>query len=185
MANFAALLDACVLVPAALRDTLLRFAESPSFYQPCWSGQIIAETRKALLKKIGLTEPQADRLIDQLREHFPEAWIAEYEPFIDSMTNHPGDRHVLAAATKAGAQTIVTFNVKHFPAKVLEPLGIEAQTPDEFLVHQFHLRPRLAAVRVSEQAAGIGRSAAETLDTLAQMVPEFAKLIATQLEKDS
>lgn len=185
MASFVALLDACVLVPAALRDTLLRFAESPPFYQPCWSEQIIVETRRALVQKIGLDGEKADRLIGQLQEHFAEAWVEDFERFTDSMTNHLGDRHVLAAAMKAGAQTIVTFNVKHFPSDSTEPLGIDVQTPNEFLVHQFHLNPRLAALRISEQAAGIGRSADQVLTTLTKVAPDFARLVAGQLERDS
>lgn len=37
------ILDACVLVRAPLRDTLLRGAEPPSLYQPLWSEEIIIE----------------------------------------------------------------------------------------------------------------------------------------------
>ncbi|WP_049802596.1 hypothetical protein [Gloeothece verrucosa] len=36
------------------------------------------------------------------------------------------DRHVLAAAIQCSAQMIVTFNLKDFPASVLEAYGIEA-----------------------------------------------------------
>jgi len=36
------------------------------------------------------------------------------------------DRQVLASAIRAPAQTIVTFNLKDFPAAALDPLGIEA-----------------------------------------------------------
>ena len=35
------------------------------------------------------------------------------------MTNHPKDRHVLAAALRTGAQTIVTFDLKDFPEAAL------------------------------------------------------------------
>lgn len=44
------------------------------------------------------------------------------------------DRHVVAAAIRAGAQVIVTANVKDFPAAALEPFNIEAQHPDVFIV---------------------------------------------------
>jgi hypothetical protein len=43
------------------------------------------------------------------------------------------DRHVLAAAIHARAETIVTFNRKDFPAAALAPYDIEAQHPDEFV----------------------------------------------------
>ena len=37
--------DACVLVPAALRDTLLRLAEPPGLYRPVWSEEIMIEMK--------------------------------------------------------------------------------------------------------------------------------------------
>jgi len=42
------------------------------------------------------------------------------------------DRHVLAAA-------IVTWNERDFPREVLDPFGIEVQTPDEFVLNQLML----------------------------------------------
>ncbi len=44
---YSALLDACVLVPNALCDTLLRLAER-GFYGPLWSARILDETSWAL-----------------------------------------------------------------------------------------------------------------------------------------
>ena len=49
------------------------------------------------------------------------------------MTSDEKDRHVLAAAVRASAQVIVTANVRDFPDGALAPLGIVAQTPDDFL----------------------------------------------------
>ncbi|MEH2395247.1 MAG: hypothetical protein V7K21_27550 [Nostoc sp.] len=57
------------------------------------------------------------------------------------MTNHPGDRHVLAAAVTAKADIIVTSNLKHFQAKDLAGWEIEAQHPDTFLTHLYDLDP--------------------------------------------
>lgn len=55
---FNALLDASVLVPAALRDTLLRAAAS-YLYRLLWSSEILAEVERALLQDIGLRPEQA------------------------------------------------------------------------------------------------------------------------------
>jgi hypothetical protein len=49
------------------------------------------------------------------------------------------DRHVLAAAIRCNASVIVTFNQKDFPCTALEPFGIEAQHPDEFVGNLFDL----------------------------------------------
>lgn len=40
---------------------------------------------------------------------------------------------MLAAAIRAGAQLIVTDNIKHFPEEALQPFGVTAQGPDGFL----------------------------------------------------
>lgn len=49
MARFVALLDACVMVPIALTDTLLRLAEA-ELYRPLWSQKILDEARAAILE---------------------------------------------------------------------------------------------------------------------------------------
>ncbi len=54
----------------------------------------------------------------------------------------PDDRHVLAAAIKAQAQIIVTYNLKDFPFKILETFEIEAQHPDDFFLNQSSLQAR-------------------------------------------
>ncbi len=42
MARYAVVLNACVLVPVALADTLLRTTER-DLYRPLWSARIVAE----------------------------------------------------------------------------------------------------------------------------------------------
>jgi len=51
------------------------------------------------------------------------------------------DRHVLAAAIEGEAQVIVTMNLKDFPDEVLQRYEIEAQHPDEFILHLIDLAP--------------------------------------------
>lgn len=64
----------------------------------------------------------------------PHADVRGYEARIADVTlPDPDDRHVLAAAMHAGASVVVTLNTRDFPAGVLGPLGIEAQSPDELL----------------------------------------------------
>lgn len=70
----------------------------------------------------------------------PDSQIRGHERFVDVVElPEPDDRHVVAAAIAGHADAIVTFNLKGFPAKVLEPLGIEVQHPDDFVVNQLHL----------------------------------------------
>ena len=49
--DYLVVLDACVLVSAGLRDTLLRLAESPRLYVPKWSEDIIEEMARTLRER--------------------------------------------------------------------------------------------------------------------------------------
>ena len=42
-ADYRVVLDACVLIPMPLADTLLRMAEAPRLYLPQWSQRIMDE----------------------------------------------------------------------------------------------------------------------------------------------
>ena len=60
----------------------------------------------------------------------------------------PKDRHVLAAAIRAGAQLIVTKNLQHFPVSELQKFGIEPQHPDEFVGCLLDLSPGVVCASV-------------------------------------
>jgi predicted nucleic acid-binding protein len=128
-------LDTCVLEPMPLCDTLLRLAEEPAFYTPKWSGDILRELRSTL-QRMGYTPAQSSRRITAMTAAFEDAEVEEHKGLIDRMTNHPKDRHVLAAAVRCEAQVIVTFNVKDFGPQSLRRHGLAVLTPDEFLVDQ-------------------------------------------------
>lgn len=114
MSSFIVVLDAGVLIPAPLRDTLLRAVEA-GLYRAQWSEDILEEVRRNLISELGRSEEQAQRLVDTIHTAFPEAMVTGYASLTAAMTNHPKDRHVLAAAVVAGAQVIVTSNLKDFP----------------------------------------------------------------------
>lgn len=119
--SFSAVLDANVLYPFSLRDTLLRLAEL-ELYTPLWSGRILEEMREALLEH-GVSAERAERLVCTMREAFEEAEVdeAEIARLEPAMTNDPGDRHVLAAAVAADSELVVTSNLAHFPMKRANP----------------------------------------------------------------
>ena len=175
--TFAAVLDACVLVPMPIADTLLRLAESePPFFAPRWSTQILQET-EATLVKFGYSPEKAKRRIDAMEAMFPEALVTGHEGLIEAMKNDPKDRHVLAAAVRTRADCIVSDNVKHFPESVLKPLELECLTAEQFLVEQYNLEPDAFISVLNEQAKAIDRSLGGLISVLAKHVPKLAELI--------
>ena len=142
MANFIVIYDACVLYPAPLRDLLMRLALTDLF-QAKWTRHIHYEWMINLLKKRqDLTREQVERIREKMDSHIRDCLVFGYEDLIDGLElPDPKDRHVLAAAIKAHAQTIVTFNLSDFPAKYILKYDIEVQHPDEFLRHLIDLAP--------------------------------------------
>jgi predicted nucleic acid-binding protein len=175
MVVVSAVLDACVLFPAALRDTLLRAADA-GLYQPRWSAEILEEVRRNLVEK-GKQPDLIQRLINTLREAFPEAEVSGYQHLTATMPNDPKDRHVLAAAVVSGAAIIVTDNLRDFPAAVLTPLHVVAQAPDAFLLNLFTTYPDVLMQIIVEQAQALHnppQTAQDVLDKLALHAPIFA-----------
>lgn len=169
-ADLPVVLDACILVQAPLRDTLLRLAEHPRLYLPRWSDQIIAETVRTLENRIGLSAQKTAYLAGQLREHFGDAWVTGYEPLIDQMANHPKDRHVLAAAVRCGAKVIVTYNQRDFPPSATSPWGVEVQGPSRFPRYQYDLNPQVIIDKLRAQSRNVGRTLPEQLALLRSAV---------------
>jgi len=135
--GFTALLDACVLYPAPVRDLLIETANT-HVYRARWSDHIHEEWIANVLKNNPKATPEAlARTRALMNEAVPDALVRGYEPLIESIVlPDPKDRHVLAAAIVGRADVLVTANLKHFPPEALAPYGMEAQHPDEFLMHQ-------------------------------------------------
>jgi hypothetical protein len=97
-------------------------------------------------------------LIEQVNLSFPEARVHDYEKLMLRMTNHPKDRHVMAAAVQCGAHVIVTSNLKDFPPESLLNWAIEACHPDAFLLSLYNHSSSEVESRLPDQAAIIGRT---------------------------
>ena len=113
MPRYTAVLDACVLVPIVLADTLLRVAEKGQ-YRPLWSDRILTEAQTATEE----IHPGIDagKRFTQMREAFDDALVTGWEELKNSLSlPDQDDRHVVAAAIRGGAQGIITANVKDSP----------------------------------------------------------------------
>lgn len=173
---FPAILDACVLVPYDIADLLLRLAHEKT-YRPLWSSDILKETERTLVTKLGMPPEKVHRRLQRMRQHFLDAEVEGYEDLIEAMTCDEKDRHVLATAVRANASVIVTANVKDFPASSVEPYDINVLSPDEFLLDQLDLYPS-RTIKVLERLTAGRRNPPETpaifLDKLQPYVPGFA-----------
>lgn len=140
--HFTVIYDACVLYPQVLRDVLLQLSMTEMF-RARWTDRIQQEWADAIKRSRPQLDPdRIDRTCDIIRTAFPECYITGHEELIDSLhLPDPNDRHVFAAAIHAGAQVIVTTNLRHFPAEDLQPHAITAQHPDEFILHLLDLDP--------------------------------------------
>jgi predicted nucleic acid-binding protein len=183
-ADYGAVLDACVLIPMPLADTLLRMAEAPRLYLPRWSQAIMDEVTRNLIAKWDMAHEQARHREEELRRHFPEAWVEGYEPLIEAMTNDPGDRHVLAAAVRSHSDLIVTYNRRHFPASSVLPLEIDIQAPSAFLRGLYDLDAGLFVSKIHEQAGAIGVSLPRLLNSLSKNVPGFVEYFCEEQSID-
>jgi predicted nucleic acid-binding protein len=178
-----AVLDANVLFPIALCDTLMRAARA-GLYHPYWNETILDEMERNLVKQARASQEKARRRRITMQEAFPKATVQGYEVRIAAMTNDAKDRHVLATAVHIRAQIIVTNNIRHFPSAALAPYGIEAQPADTFLNSLFIADPDAIERIITEQAGRLTnppQSVSQVLDNLALEAPAFADAVRDRL----
>jgi len=177
--EYSAVLDACVLVPWALCDVLLRLAEEPAMYRPLWSEQILGEMARAMENRLHRTAKEIEYRKQAMKRAFPEAMVDFPPELIKAVDCIPdkNDRHVLAAALMARANTIVTQNVKHFPPSCLEKYNVLCETADDFLIQQYHLFPQIVLDKLDDAGAGIGKDRAYVVSTLKKFAPAFCSLV--------
>ena len=144
--------DASVLFPAQVRDTLMWMAFT-GLVQAKWTDEIHNEWMRNLLKrKPHLKRKDIEWTRDQMNKAVPDCLVEGYEGLIPSLTlPDPDDRHVLAAAIRSGAQTIVTENLKHFPTKELAKYGITAERADTFVLGLIDINPGAVATVLRKQ----------------------------------
>ena len=148
--TYTAVLDACVLYPASLRDLLLSLAVN-GIYHARWTHDIQEEwIRNVVEKRPELDATKLRRTQTVMNAAIDDCLIEGYHSLIDSLElPDKNDRHVLAAAIIGHADAIVTFNLKDFPERVVSQFGIEVLHPDDFVMLQYDLKQLdvLAAVK--------------------------------------
>lgn len=185
--RYIAVLDACVLYPAPLRDLLLSLAAAGVF-RARWTHLIQDEwMRNLLANRPDLQRDALRRTVATMNDAIDDCLIEKFEFMVDSLTlPDPDDRHVLAAAIVGRADAIVTFNLKDFPGKNTAAHGIEILHPDDFLVAQYDLTPIsvLKSIKANRQRLrNPPKNAAEMIATYeAQGLPQICKILREAVE---
>jgi predicted nucleic acid-binding protein len=183
--SYPVLLDSCVLFGSRLTDVLL-YAANNRLFEPLWSDRILAAVVREVPKsRRNVTPEQIRRRVARMRAVFPDALVTGHEHLEPDMRNHPGDRHVLAAAVHGGADVVVTNNLIHFPLEEMDRHGIGRMTADEFLLDLLEQNPRVMLESVVEAIVNRRRppeSAGDFLDGLVKSdVETFAETVRGML----
>lgn len=184
-ARYGAVLDANVLVPVALCDTLLRLA-ADHFYRPFWSERILDETERVMVDKLSISRRKARRRIGQMRQAFPDAVVRNVDSYQFGLPD-PDDEHVLAAAVKSEAQAIVTFNADDFPKAICTSEDIDVISPDDFLIYQWDFDPERVRSIIYAQVGALRapvQGLAQVLLGLARHTPSFARQLTRSIMND-
>src|SRR5215471_4888245 len=122
---FVVIYDACVLYPAPLRDLLVRLANT-GIVRARWSDPILDECFRSILRNRPDLKPEAlKRTRELMTQAVADCMVSGFEDLIEGLNlPDPNDRHVLAAAIRAGAQAIITLNLSDFPEGTLAPFNV-------------------------------------------------------------
>jgi len=121
-----------------------------------WTERILDEMVDSITRRRPELRDRLGRTRDPMCEAVPDCLVTGWESLVDGLhLPDPDDRHVLAAAIRAHAGVIVTYNTDDFPAEDLEPFGIVAQHPDPFLTYLVDLAPAVVVQVLQEQVAAL------------------------------
>jgi predicted nucleic acid-binding protein len=144
ISTFTAFIDANVFYGARLRSLIL-FVAQTKLYWAKWSERVNDEWVDAVVRKAkrpSITRETLQATRDAMNAAIMDCLVENFE-HLEAGLQLPdaNDNHVLAAAIHGHASTIVTFNLKDFPAEYLSQFKIHAKHPDEFLVAAYHVSP--------------------------------------------
>jgi hypothetical protein len=170
VASLTALYDASVLYSSALRNLLMHLALS-GLFRAKWSADIHEEWISALLRnRPDLSRGKLERTRMLMDQHATDALVTGYEELIPGLQlPDANDRHILAAAICARADVIVTFNTRDFPPNATAAFGVEAQHPDEFVLHLLDLAPGVVSTAAQDHRLSLknpAKTVEEYLNTL-------------------
>jgi predicted nucleic acid-binding protein len=176
--------DTNVLFPYSVMDLMLALTED-GIHEVVWSDFLLDEWERVIVRRHRRSPTAAAAITQGIRVHFTEGRVPldAYAGLVDQMPSRdPDDRHHIAAAVAGGAEAIITWNRRDFPAGPLRDLGLRVADPDEYL--------RELLAEVSDEVVGTvirvatdrRRTPAELADVLDRAgVGGFAAALRTQL----
>jgi hypothetical protein len=174
-------LDANLLYPFQLRNLLVQFGVD-GVIAPRWTTNIHEEWIGNLVAAGLAPLDRLRRTRDLMDRALPHADVQNWERHMDGLVlPDPDDRHVLAAALAAGAATILTMNLRDFPASAMARYGVRAVHPDGFL-HDLHAGdPELVRASAEAAHANLSRSTPSFADYLDALERQGLPALALRL----
>ncbi len=117
-------------------------------------------------------------------QSFPDSVVDDYTHLVPVLTNDEKDRHVLGATIRSGASVIVTFNLKDFPAGALQPWGIEACHPQDYLLTLYSMSPEIVLLKLNEMARRRNKELIDLILLLGKALPSFSSHLIEDLALD-
>ena len=135
-----AVLDADIVFSRVMHELMGRVAKGLELLDLVWSEELLAEMRRSLVEKKGLSEDAAARWVGYLPQNFPdgEQDLAGLPAGVDlgALTDDPDDRHVCQLAITSGASFLFTHD-RGYLRPPLKRHGVEVAAPDSFLAAAF------------------------------------------------
>ena len=135
-----AVLDADIVFSRVMHELMGRVAKGLELLDLVWSEELLAETRRSLVEKKGLSEDAAARWVSYLPQNFPDGETdltsATASVDLSALTDDPDDHHVCRLAIASDAAYLFTHD-RGYLRSALQGHGVEVTAPDSFLTAAF------------------------------------------------
>ncbi len=181
ISTFTVFIDANVFYGHRLRSLVMYLAQTKMF-RARWSEKVHDEWTRNLAHNNKIDISKLGKIRTLMNTAVPDASVTGYDMLENSFElPDPDDKHILAAAVLTRADLIMTFDVKDFPADILEPLRLATIHPDIFLQDCFGISKPLFIDAVQKDFAHYIDPNLKFLDYVEGFrkagVPETANLI--------
>lgn len=150
-----ALVDANIIFSNHLRNLLLQPAANDAF-EVHWSAEIEQEWLR------NMEDRTRDRIrthtLPLIRQYFPNAIVAGFDPDLETGKTDAKDRHVAGAARHIAPCYLVTENLRHFDAEMLGHHGVLVRNADDFLAELADANPAVIRDAVEDACSNLKKT---------------------------